>query len=45
MKGSTYKRCGCVDAAGKPLGADCPRLKGRNHGTWYYYAGDCPDFG
>jgi integrase len=38
LKGSTYKRCGCVDAAGKPLGADCPRLKGRNHGTWYYYA-------
>jgi hypothetical protein len=38
VRGSTYKRCGCVDAAGKPLGADCPRRKGRNHGTWYYYA-------
>ena len=38
MKGSTYKRCGCKDAAGKPLGTDCPRLKGRSHGTWYYYA-------
>ena len=38
MKGSTYKRCGCVDAAGKPLGSDCPRLRGRNHGTWYYQA-------
>ena len=38
MKGSTYKRCGCIDAAGKPLGADCPRLKGRKHGTWHYYA-------
>jgi integrase len=38
MKGSTYKRCGCTDAAGKPLGADCPKLGGRNHGTWYYYA-------
>ena len=38
MKGSTYKRCGCTDAAGKPLGADCPELGGRSHGTWYYYA-------
>ena len=38
MKGSTYKRCGCTDAAGKPLGADCPKLGGRSHGTWYYYA-------
>lgn len=38
MKGSTYKRCGCTDSAGKPLGADCPKLGGRNHGTWYYYA-------
>ncbi len=33
MKGSTYKRCGCTDAAGKPLGADCPKLNGRGHGT------------
>jgi integrase len=38
MKGSTYKRCGCTDAAGKPLGAHCPKLGGRSHGTWYYYA-------
>ena len=38
MKGSTYKRCGCTDAAGKPLGADCPKLSGRSHGSWYYYA-------
>ena len=38
MKGSTYKRCGCTDSAGKPLGADCPKLGGRSHGTWYFYA-------
>ncbi len=38
MKGSTYKRCGCTDANGKPLGASCPRLRGKNHGTWYYQA-------
>jgi len=38
VKGSTYKRCGCTDDAGKPLGADCPKLSGRSHGTWYYQA-------
>ncbi len=40
MKGSTYKRCGCTDAASRPLGADCPKLSGRSrsHGTWYYQA-------
>jgi integrase len=38
VKGSTFKRCGCVDAAGKPLGASCPRLRGKNHGTWYFQA-------
>jgi len=38
MKGSTYKRCGCADADGRPLGPSCPRLRGKNHGTWYYQA-------
>ncbi len=38
MKGSTYKRCGCADAGGGPLGTNCPRLRGKNHGSWYYYA-------
>jgi integrase len=38
VKGSIFKRCGCVDAAGKPLGATCPRLRGKNHGTWYFQA-------
>jgi len=40
--GSTFKRCGCRDAAtGRPLGRQCPRLRrGRgwnpDHGTWHY---------
>ena len=38
MKGSTYRRCGCTDDGGRPLGAECPRLASRNHGSWYYYA-------
>jgi len=38
MKGSTFKRCGCTDTAGKSLGASCPRLKARDHGSWYYKA-------
>ena len=38
MKGSTFKRCGCRDGAGKPLGGSCPRLRSKNHGTWYYKA-------
>jgi hypothetical protein len=38
MKGSTYKRCGCTDTEGKPLGTNCPRLRGKSHGTWYLYA-------
>jgi hypothetical protein len=36
VKGSTFKRCGCADASGKPLGDACPRLKSRTHGSWYY---------
>ena len=40
--GTTYKQCGCRDAAtGKPLGRKCPKLRRGNgwnpdHGTWYY---------
>ena len=34
MKGSTYRRCGCRDENGKYLGARCPKLKSRGHGTW-----------
>jgi integrase len=41
VKGSTFKRCGCTDGAGKPLGDACPRLKSKNHGSWYY-AADLP---
>ena len=42
MRGSTYKRCGCRDANGKPLGQRCPKLRrgggGWNptHGVWHY---------
>lgn len=35
--GSTFKRCGCIDpATGKQLGAKCPDLGKRHHGTWCY---------
>jgi hypothetical protein len=40
--GTTYKQCGCRDAAtGRPLGRKCPRLRrgggwNPDHGTWYY---------
>jgi len=36
-----FKRCGCRDGDGKPLGAACPKLRRGNgswnpaHGTWY----------
>lgn len=33
--GSTFKRCYCKDPeTGKELGADCPDLEKRRHGTW-----------
>jgi integrase len=41
VKGTTYKRCGCRDAAGKLLGKTCARLRrpggswNPNHGVWY----------
>ncbi|WP_030458889.1 site-specific integrase [Kitasatospora sp. NRRL B-11411] len=35
MKGSTYHRCYCRDAAtGKPLGKSCPKLGSRKHGAY-----------
>lgn len=36
MRGTTYKRCGCTDDAGRRLGAQCPQLRNGRHGTWYY---------
>jgi len=43
VKGSTYKRCGCLDEDGKQLGARCPKLRRRDgswnprhRSTWYY---------
>lgn len=38
MAGSVFKRCGRTDAAGRPLGPDCPRLRKSDHGSWYYKA-------
>ncbi len=41
MKGSTFKRCGCLGEDGKQLGKRCPKLRRRDgswnprHGTWY----------
>jgi integrase len=35
--GSTFKRCGCTDqATGRQLGAQCPDLAKRRHGSWCY---------
>ncbi|MFI6347291.1 tyrosine recombinase XerC [Streptomyces sp. NPDC050560] len=34
MKGSTYRRCYCRGADGKPLGKACPQLTSRRHGKW-----------
>jgi integrase len=40
MAGSTFKRCGCRDAAGKRLGQRCARLRrngkwNSDHGVWH----------
>jgi len=35
-EGSTFKRCGCRDDAGKQLGSRCPKLRQRRHGRWYF---------
>jgi integrase len=40
-RGSTYRRCYCVDpTTGRDLAAACPRLRQRGHGTWYYQIRD-----
>ena len=36
MKGSTFKRCGCTDEAGRQLRSQCPKLANRRHGTFGY---------
>lgn len=36
MKGSTLKRCGCTGPNGRQLGARCPQLAKRRHGTCGY---------
>jgi len=37
--GSVFRRCGCRDqATGRLLGARCPELRSRRHGTWYFSA-------
>jgi integrase len=37
VKGRTFRRCACKDAAtGRPLNQRCPDLTKRRHGTWAY---------
>jgi integrase len=37
--GSVFRRCGCRNqATGRLLGARCPELRSRRHGTWYFSA-------
>src|SRR6266498_2998619 len=39
MRGSAFKRCSCKDPnTGKELGARCPDVDNRRHGTWGYVA-------
>ena len=35
MRGSTFQRCGCRDAANRQLGSRCPRRRQRGHGGWW----------
>lgn len=35
-RGRVYRRCGCRDASGTQLGAHCPQLTHRRHGTWAF---------
>src|SRR5579885_3512 len=41
--GSTYKRCTCKGADGRPLGTTCPQLRNSRHGSWYYVVELPPD--
>lgn len=36
MKGSTFQRCGCRDENGRQLGARCPLLGRKGHGSWWF---------
>src|SRR5688500_14449321 len=36
LQGSTFRRCGCRDEAGRQLGKACPKLASRRHGSWFY---------
>ncbi len=42
VKGSTFKRCGCLGEDGKQLGKHCPKQRRKDgtwnprHGTWYF---------
>jgi integrase len=36
VKGSTFQRCGCRDKDGHQLGARCPRLRRKDHGSWWF---------
>jgi len=40
-RGRVYRRCACRGADGRQLGARCPKLTNRKHGTWTY-AADLP---
>ena len=35
-RGRVYRRCGCRNANGTQLGAQCPQLTHRRHGTWAF---------
>lgn len=35
-RGRVYRRCACRGADGRQLGARCPKLTNRKHGTWTY---------
>jgi len=35
-RGRVYRRCACRGADGRQLGARCPKLANRKHGTWTY---------
>jgi hypothetical protein len=35
--GKTFKWCGCRNSRGQRLDQTCPRLAGREHGTWYFH--------
>jgi integrase len=42
MRGEPFKRCGCKDDQRRDLGRRCPRLKERDHGSWFYRYSEPP---